>query len=59
MVWAVWGVTVRVGESLSLRRASSSRDTQETPFLGTDVSVTASILSAMLTGGKNKTKIKQ
>lgn len=42
---------------LSLRRAPNPRETQKTPFLGTDESVTASVLNKMLPGGKNgKTK---
>lgn len=42
---------------LSLRRAPNPRETQKTPFLGTDESVTASVLNRMLPGGKNeKTK---
>lgn len=42
---------------LSLRRAPNPRETQKTPFLGTDESVTASVLNRMLPGGRNeKTK---
>lgn len=44
-------MVVTVGDTgyLSLRRAPNPRETQKTPFLGTDESVTASGLNTMLT----------
>lgn len=48
---AVWGMVVTVGGGGTLDASEKSpnpRETQKTPFLGTDESVTASVLNTML-----------